>query len=74
MILSLHAVLFAEAVSHASISRSASGTAATTTYLFVMQAGMWVGYVTFGFISDRIIVLIARRKLAWAQELSGNQL
>jgi len=28
----------------------------------------------FGFISDRIIVLIARRKLAWAQELSGNQL
>lgn len=30
------------------------GTAATTTYLFVMQAGMWVGYVTFGFISDRI--------------------
>ena len=23
-------------------------------YLFVMQAGMWVGYVTFGFISDRI--------------------
>jgi NitT/TauT family transport system permease protein len=28
----------------------------------------------FGFISDRIIVIIARRKLAWAQELSGNQL
>jgi len=28
----------------------------------------------FGFISDRIIVMIARRKLAWAQELSGNQL
>ena len=28
----------------------------------------------FGFISDRIIVAIARRKLAWAQELSGNQL
>ena len=28
--------------------------AATTGYLFVMQAGMWVGYVTFGFISDRI--------------------
>jgi NitT/TauT family transport system permease protein len=28
----------------------------------------------FGFISDRIIVVIARRKLAWAQELSGNQL
>jgi MFS family permease len=30
------------------------GGAATTGYLFVMQAGMWVGYVTFGFISDRI--------------------
>ena len=28
--------------------------AATTGYLFVMQAGMWVGYVTFGFISDTI--------------------
>jgi len=28
--------------------------ATTTSYLFVMQAGMWVGYVTFGFISDRI--------------------
>ena len=28
--------------------------ASTTWYLFVMQAGMWVGYVTFGFISDRI--------------------
>jgi MFS family permease len=28
--------------------------AATTGYLFVMQAGMWVGYVTFGFISDRL--------------------
>ena len=23
-------------------------------YLFVMQAGMWVGYVTFGFVSDRL--------------------
>lgn len=30
------------------------GTAATTTYLFVMQAGMWFGYVTFGFVSDRL--------------------
>jgi MFS family permease len=28
--------------------------ATTTGYLFVMQAGMWVGYVTYGFISDRI--------------------
>ena len=27
--------------------------AATTGYLFIMQAGMWVGYVTFGFVSDR---------------------
>jgi MFS family permease len=30
------------------------GGATTTGYLFLMQAGMWVGYVTFGFISDRI--------------------
>jgi MFS family permease len=30
------------------------GSAATTGYLFVMQAGMWVGYVSYGFISDRI--------------------
>lgn len=28
--------------------------AATTGYLFVMQAGMWVGYVSYGFISDRV--------------------
>jgi MFS family permease len=28
--------------------------ASTTWYLFVMQAGMWVGYVTYGFVSDRI--------------------
>jgi MFS family permease len=28
--------------------------ASTTWYLFVMQAGMWIGYVSFGFISDRI--------------------
>jgi MFS family permease len=28
--------------------------AATTGYLLLMQAGMWVGYVTFGFVSDRI--------------------
>jgi len=27
--------------------------ASTTWYLFVMQAGMWVGYVSYGFISDR---------------------
>ena len=30
------------------------GTAATTTYLFIMQAGMWFGYITFGFVSDRL--------------------
>ena len=28
--------------------------AATTGYLFVMQAGMWIGYITYGVISDRI--------------------
>jgi MFS family permease len=28
--------------------------AATTGYLFIMQAGMWFGYVTFGFVSDRL--------------------
>lgn len=27
--------------------------AVTTSYLFIMQAGMWCGYVTFGFVSDR---------------------
>jgi MFS family permease len=27
--------------------------ATATSYLFVMQAGMWCGYVTFGFFSDR---------------------
>jgi MFS family permease len=27
--------------------------AAATSYLFVMQAGMWFGYVSFGFFSDR---------------------
>ena len=32
---------------------SVSARAATTGYLFVMQAGMWFGYVTFGFVSDR---------------------
>jgi MFS family permease len=28
--------------------------ATTTGYLLLMQAGMWVGYVTYGFVSDRI--------------------
>jgi MFS family permease len=28
--------------------------ATTTWYLFVMQAGMWCGYITYGFVSDRI--------------------
>jgi MFS family permease len=28
--------------------------ASTTGYLLLMQAGMWVGYITYGFISDRI--------------------
>jgi MFS family permease len=30
------------------------GAATTTAYLFIMQGGMWFGYVTFGFISDRV--------------------
>jgi len=30
------------------------GGAVTTAYLLVMQAGMWLGYLTYGFISDRI--------------------
>src|SRR6185503_4685889 len=33
---------------------AALGAATTTTFLFVMQAGMWLGYVSYGFISDRI--------------------
>lgn len=28
----------------------------------------------FGFLSDRVIVLVGRRKLAWAQDMSGNRL
>ncbi|WP_270933909.1 ABC transporter permease [Falsiroseomonas oryzae] len=28
----------------------------------------------FGFLSDRVIVLIGRRKLAWAQDMAGNRL
>ena len=30
------------------------GSCRDSLHLFVMQAGMWVGYVTFGFVSDRI--------------------
>jgi MFS family permease len=30
------------------------GGATTTAFLFFMQAGMWVGYITYGFVSDRI--------------------
>jgi MFS family permease len=30
------------------------GIAAAPAFVIVMQAGMWVGYVTFGFISDRV--------------------
>jgi NitT/TauT family transport system permease protein len=39
----------------------------------IVIAGM-IMLGVFGFISDRIIVFIARRKLVWAQELSGTQL
>jgi len=28
--------------------------AASTTWIVAMQAGMWLGYVTFGFISDAV--------------------
>jgi NitT/TauT family transport system permease protein len=39
----------------------------------IVLAGMFMlGF--FGYLSDRIIVMIARRKLVWAQELSGTQL
>ena len=30
------------------------GAAAASTFVIVMQVGMWFGYVTYGFISDRI--------------------
>lgn len=39
----------------------------------IVIAGM-IMLGVFGYISDLIIVVIARRKLVWAQELSGTQL
>jgi NitT/TauT family transport system permease protein len=39
----------------------------------IVLAGMLMLGI-FGFLSDRIIVLIGRRKLAWAQEISGSKL
>jgi NitT/TauT family transport system permease protein len=39
----------------------------------IVLAGMFM-LGLFGYLSDRIIVMIARRKLVWAQELSGTQL
>jgi NitT/TauT family transport system permease protein len=39
----------------------------------IVLAGMLMLGI-FGFISDRIIVVVGRRKLAWAQEISGTRL
>lgn len=39
----------------------------------IVLAGMFM-LGLFGYLSDRVIVMIARRKLVWAQELSGTQL
>ncbi len=39
----------------------------------IVLAGMFMLGI-FGFLSDRIIVLIGRRKLAWAQEIAGSKL
>jgi NitT/TauT family transport system permease protein len=39
----------------------------------IVIAGM-IMLGVFGYISDRIVVVIARRSLVWAQELSGTQL
>lgn len=39
----------------------------------IVLAGMLMLGI-FGYLSDRVIVLIGRRKLAWAQEMSGNRL
>lgn len=39
----------------------------------IVLAGMLMLGI-FGFLSDRVIVLIGRRKLAWAQDIAGNRL
>jgi NitT/TauT family transport system permease protein len=39
----------------------------------IVLAGMLMLGI-FGFLTDRVIVLIGRRKLAWAQDLAGNRL
>jgi NitT/TauT family transport system permease protein len=39
----------------------------------IVLAGMLMLGI-FGFISDRIIVVVARRRLAWAQEIAGTRL
>jgi NitT/TauT family transport system permease protein len=39
----------------------------------IVLAGMLMLGI-FGFLSDRVIVLIGRRKLAWAQDIAGNKL
>jgi NitT/TauT family transport system permease protein len=39
----------------------------------IVLAGMFMLGI-FGFVSDRIIVLIGRRKLAWASEIAGSKL
>jgi len=39
----------------------------------IVLAGMFMLGI-FGFLSDRIIVLVGRRKLAWAQEIAGSRL
>lgn len=39
----------------------------------IVLAGMLMLGI-FGFLSDRVIVLIGRRKLAWAQDMAGNRL
>lgn len=39
----------------------------------IVLAGMFMLGI-FGFVSDRIIVLVGRRKLAWASEIAGSRL
>jgi MFS family permease len=54
-------------------------TATMATFVIVMQVGMWLGYVTFGFVSDAlgrkptyIVYLLAASGLMWAYAVSRD--
>jgi MFS family permease len=54
-------------------------TATMANFVIVMQVGMWLGYVTFGFVSDAlgrkptyIVYLVAASALMWAYAVSRD--